>query len=195
MITISDDAQAYMAKLLAKEREKNKAVEIRIEAVDLDTPFAECGIRFFVPGPEHTDDLLLGFQGFQLYVDSKSVPYLEGTIVNLEKNGLTQDLVMETPNLNPLNYLGDDAPLFDRIVYVIESEINPELANHGGMVRLVDISDAGEVTLQFGGGCQGCGMVDVTLKQGIEKKLMERFPEISVVHDSTDHEGGENPYY
>lgn len=194
MITITDTAQTYLKKLLEKEREKNPDVAIRVEAIDLDTPFAECGVRFFVPGPENTEDLILDFPGFQVFVEGKSVPYLEETKIDLEKNGLSQELVMTTPKLNPLNYLGDDAPLFERVVFFIESEVNPELAGHGGMVRLVEITGANEAVLQFGGGCQGCSMADITLKQGIEKNLCDRFPEITAVLDATDHASGDNPY-
>lgn len=196
MITISDKAQVYLARLLSNEREQTPEVEIRIEIVDEDTPFAECGIRFFVPGPEHEQDMILGFDGFKLFVEYKSIRSLEGTTINLEKDGLADELVMTSPNLKPLNYANnDDASLFDRVVFVLETEVNPELAMHGGMVRLVDITAENDIVLQFGGGCQGCGMIDVTLKQGIEKSLKQRFPEIAKVMDVTDHSQGENPYY
>lgn len=198
MITISDKAQLYLLKLLTKERESNPRadIEIRIEIIDEKTPFAECGIRFFKPGPEHQQDTIIGFSGFKLFVEYKSIQSLQDTTIDLEKQGIAEELVMNTPNLTPLNYANnDDAPLFDRIVFVLETEINPELAMHGGMVRLVDINAENDVILQFGGGCQGCGMIDVTLKQGIEKSLKQRFPEIGKVVDATDHASGEKPYY
>jgi Fe/S biogenesis protein NfuA len=79
--------------------------------------------------------------------------------------------------------------------YVLDAEINPQLASHGGRVTLLEIDAQGAVLLQFGGGCHGCGMVDVTLKQGVEKTLRERVPEITAVRDATDHAVGEKPYY
>jgi len=195
MIIISDDAQQFIADLLKKEQAKHADMAVRMEVIDADTPFAEAGIRFFVPEPEHMDDKILGFQGFQLYLDHKHLKLLEGTQVLLENDGLNKSLVMESPNLSPMEMVDMDAPLFERIIFTLETEVNPELANHGGMVRLVELTPDTEAVLQFGGGCQGCSMIDVTLKQGVEKMLRERFPELTGVVDATDHTSGENPYY
>ena len=89
----------------------------------------------------------------------------------------------------------EDADLSERVAWVLETEINPGLASHGGMVALDRITQDKEVMLSFGGGCHGCGMADVTLKQGIEQALKGHFPEITAVLDATDHSTGENPYY
>ena len=77
---------------------------------------------------------------------------------------------------------------------MIDSKINPGVASHGGHVSLLDVKD-GTAFIRLGGGCQGCGMVDVTLKQGIEVVIREEVPEIQKIVDSTDHAGGTNPYY
>jgi Fe/S biogenesis protein NfuA len=77
---------------------------------------------------------------------------------------------------------------------VIDSDINPSLAGHGGHISLIEIIDDSIVVLQFGGGCHGCGMANVTLKQGIEKRLKEKFPQIVEIRDVTDHTTGTNPY-
>ena len=81
-----------------------------------------------------------------------------------------------------------------RVQELIESMINPAVAGHGGFVELVDVQD-NRVYLQMGGGCQGCGAADVTLKQGIERLIKEEIPEIAEVLDATDHSAGSNPYY
>jgi len=78
---------------------------------------------------------------------------------------------------------------------VLESEIAPQIASHGGRISLVEVAAGNIVVLRFGGGCHGCGMVDVTLKNGVEKTLRERIPEITEVRDVTDHETGEQPYF
>jgi Fe/S biogenesis protein NfuA len=83
----------------------------------------------------------------------------------------------------------------DRIQYVLASEINPNLASHGGEVSLVEIADESVAVLRFGGGCQGCSAVSLTLKQGVETTLRERVPEITAVRDVTDHTNTENAYY
>ena len=79
--------------------------------------------------------------------------------------------------------------------FILYDEINPQLASHGGNVHLQKITDDKFAILQFGGGCQGCGMVDVTLKEGIEKTLTEKVPELKGVRDITDHSNNENAYY
>lgn len=84
--------------------------------------------------------------------------------------------------------------LMTRVQELIETTINPAVAGHGGFVQLIDVKD-NKVYLQMGGGCQGCGAADITLKAGIERLLREEIPEIEEVLDTTDHASGENPYY
>ena len=83
----------------------------------------------------------------------------------------------------------------DRINYILYNEINPGLAAHGGNVSLEEIFEEDIAVLRFGGGCQGCGMVDVTLKDGVEKTLLEQVPQLKEVRDVTDHTVKENAYY
>ena len=84
--------------------------------------------------------------------------------------------------------------LMTKVQELIDSTINPAVAGHGGFVQLVDVKDK-KVYIQMGGGCQGCGAADVTLKAGIERLIKEELPEIEEVLDSTDHASGTNPYY
>jgi Fe/S biogenesis protein NfuA len=86
------------------------------------------------------------------------------------------------------------ADLTTRVQELIDSTINPAVAGHGGFVQLVDVKE-NKVYLQMGGGCQGCGAADITLKSGIERLIKEEIPEIEEVLDTTDHASGENPYY
>lgn len=88
----------------------------------------------------------------------------------------------------------DDGQVKDRVQKILDEMINPAVASHGGFVELLDVKD-NLVYLKLGGGCQGCGMVNVTLKQGIESTLKEEIPQIAGVIDQTDHAGGANPYY
>jgi len=81
-----------------------------------------------------------------------------------------------------------------KVQKILDEMINPAVAGHGGFVELLDVKD-NQVYLMLGGGCQGCGMVNVTLKQGIEVALKEEIPQIAGVIDQTDHAGGTNPYY
>lgn len=124
---------------------------------------------------------------------------LEGALVKVGEHGLA----IENPN-SPSPLAGSGAttvkgtlegPLVDRVIQVIEEEINPSIAAHGGSTRLLSIDDDNVVYLELMGGCQGCGMASVTLQQGIERILNERVPEITAIRDTTDHAGGENPFY
>jgi Fe/S biogenesis protein NfuA len=81
-----------------------------------------------------------------------------------------------------------------RVQELIDTMINPAVAGHGGYVELIDVQD-NRVYLQMGGGCQGCGAADITLKSGIERLLKEELPEIVEILDTTDHASGSNPYY
>ena len=99
------------------------------------------------------------------------------------------------PN-DALRKVADDAPLFDRVNYFLQSEVNPQLAGHGGECKLMEITEDGYAVLQFGGGCNGCSQIDVTVKDGIETQLLELMgDEIKGVRDMTEHQRGEHSYY
>jgi len=88
----------------------------------------------------------------------------------------------------------ENLDLKERVQHLLDTSINPGVAGHGGFVRLMDVQDS-VVYVQMGGGCQGCGMADVTLKAGIESLIKEEIPEVTEVLDTTDHAAGRNPYY
>jgi Fe-S cluster biogenesis protein NfuA len=88
----------------------------------------------------------------------------------------------------------DDDSLYERVAQLFETQVNPMVARHGGAVELIDVQD-GVVMLRMGGGCQGCGMADVTLRQGIETMLRQHAPEVKGLVDVTDHSAGSNPYF
>ncbi|MDH3425720.1 MAG: NifU family protein, partial [Acidimicrobiia bacterium] len=85
-------------------------------------------------------------------------------------------------------------PVAERVKTILETQVNPAIASHGGMAELVAVEDD-TVYLRLGGGCQGCGMATVTLSQGIEATLLQAVPEIKRIVDVTDHSSGQNPYY
>ena len=92
--------------------------------------------------------------------------------------------------------VADDAPLIERVEYVIQTQINPQLASHGGKITLIEITDDGYAVLQFGGGCTVVQWLDVTLKDGVEKQLVSLFPnELKGARDVTEHQRGEHSYY
>jgi Fe/S biogenesis protein NfuA len=126
-------------------------------------------------------------------VDAPSAPFLDSAVIDFASNATGGQLSIKAPRIKGDQPQGD-ASLVERVQWLIDSEINPQLASHKGKVALDSIDADGVVYLRFGGGCHGCGMVDVTLKQGIEKSMIEKFPEVTAVRDATDHSTGSAPY-
>ena len=143
--------------------------------------------------PENTKgpgDAVVDAEGIPIYIDEESVPRLRGATLDYSDDVTGAGLKFENPNKTRL---GQD-PIGERVQQILDARVNPGVKAHGGHVSLIDVQD-GRVFLQLGGGCQGCGMVDVTLRQGIEVMLKEEIPEITEVLDTTDHAAGDNPYY
>ena len=191
MIDISESAQTYFRHLL--QSQGGDAVGIRVSAMHAGTPKADARLEFCESGDLLGDEWSLECEGFTLYVDAPSVRYLDGAQMDYVTQATGGQLTIRAPRIKG-DVPGSDASIVERVQYLIDSEINPMLASHKGQVSLVEVTADGVVMLQFGGGCHGCGMVDVTLKQGIEKTLRERIPEIAGVRDATDHATGAAPY-
>lgn len=192
MISISKEAQGHFVKLLAKQEE---GTNIRVFVVNPGTSSAECGVSYCPPDAVEPSDTRLPFDGFDAVVDEESAGYLEEAEIDYVTDQMGSQLTLKAPNAKARK-VADDAPLVERLNYMIESEINPQLASHGGQVALLEITEDGYAVLQFGGGCNGCSMVDVTLKEGIEKQMLDEFAgQIKGVRDATEHQSGEHSYY
>ena len=183
-ITITEAAQGYLADLLAKQ--DTDGIGVRIFVEHPGTPRAECCMAYNQPGEEDSADLKLTYDDFSAFIEAASVPYLEDAVIDYNKDRFGGQLTFRAPN-SKVPKVGADASVEERINYVLQSEINPSLAAHGG-VGLTAI-------LKFGGGCQGCSAVDMTLRQGVEVQLKQQIPELTQVIDETDHTRTENAYY
>lgn len=192
MIEISASAQSYLKELLDKQEDDN--VGIRVFVAQPGTPHAETCIAYCRPGEQQEGDMPVPYEGFTAWFEERSIPYLEDAVVDFQEDRMGGQLTIKAPNAR-LPQVGEDAPLEDRINYVLYNEINPGLAAHGGMVTLVEIVEDTVAVLQFGGGCQGCAAVDITLKNSVERSLLEQVPELTAVRDVTDHSLSENAYY
>lgn len=192
MIAISDSAKNYFRHLLAQQDITDLA--IRMKAVNAGTSKADCVLEYCEPSDLAGNELRVDCAGFNVYVEAASVDWLDDAEVDYQVNTTGGQLTIRAPHIKG-NVPDADSPFADRVQYVLDSEINPQIAAHGGRVRLVEAGEDGVVLLQFGGGCHGCGMADVTLKQGIETTLRRHFPEITAVRDATDHTSGSNPYF
>ena len=190
-ITVTESAQAYLADLLAKQN--TPGIGIRIFITQPGTQYAETCIAYCKPGEQKVEDTPLALASFTAWIDALSEPFLDEAVVDYATDRMGGQLTIKAPNAK-VPMIRDDSPINERINYYLQTEINPGLASHGGEVSLVDVDD-GVAILRFGGGCQGCGQADYTLKEGIEKTLMTRIPELKGVRDVTDHSNRENAYY
>jgi Fe/S biogenesis protein NfuA len=192
MIKISETAQEHFEKLLSQQAE---GTSIRVFVVNPGTASAECGVSYCPAEAIEADDIKIPFEKFSAYVDADSEKYLEDAEVDFTTDQMGSQLTLKAPNAK-LRKVANDAPLFERVSYFLQSEVNPQLAGHGGECTLMEITDDGIAILQFGGGCNGCAQIDVTVKDGIEKQLLETMgDEIKGVRDMTEHERGEHSYY
>lgn len=191
MLTITESAQDYLAELLAKQ---DDALGVRVFINQPGTPRAETCIAYCRDGDVEESDVEHKFDKINAWLDGRSVPFLEDALVDYATDRMGGQLTIKAPNAK-MPKVGEDSPLEDRINYVLYNEVNPSLAAHGGEVSLVKITDDNFAVLQFGGGCQGCSAVDVTLKDGVEKTLMDQLPQLAGVRDMTDHTDRSNAYY
>jgi Fe/S biogenesis protein NfuA len=191
MLTITESAQEYLAELLGKQ---DDALGVRVFINQPGTPRAETCIAYCREGDVKEEDVEHKFDRITAWFDSRSVPFLEDALVDYAKDRMGGQLTIKAPNAK-MPRVNDDSPIEDRINYVLFNEVNPSLAAHGGEVSLVKVTEDQYAVLQFGGGCQGCSAVDMTLKDGVEKTLLDQVPQLKGVRDMTDHSDRSNAFY
>jgi Fe/S biogenesis protein NfuA len=189
MIKITEVAQEKIMEAI--DNYKDPVIGIRALA-NARSPFKVDYALAFVPKDGNNEnDEVINFDNFSIYIDAENTKYFEGVTLDfqdsLQGGGFT---FVDVPKV-PEEFKGT---LAEKIVQVIDEQINPQIADHGGYVSLIDVKGT-EVIIQMGGGCQGCGMANVTLKNGVEVALKEAIPDITAVYDVTDHASGKNPYY
>ena len=135
------------------------------------------------------DDVVIDCGEFKVLIDPESAENLQGAIIDYVEDLNSSGFKIDNPNTPTW-----DNPKAQAIQQLIDERINPAVASHGGQIDLLDVTDD-SIYIHMGGGCQGCGMANVTLKHGIEGMIQEHFPEIKNIIDTTDHASGENPYY
>lgn len=194
VVTMTPDAVTAILGIRAEEP----------DAADLALSVGIVGVRnlqftyelTFIPTADTAaDDVLQQFDALPVVVRADSADRLDGATITVSDAGLSID----NPNSpSPRIATGDGAdlsgPLAERVRTLLETQINPAIAGHGGFAELVAVEED-TVYLRLGGGCQGCGLAQVTLSQGIEVAIKNAIPEIVHVVDVTDHASGENPYF
>ena len=191
-ITVTEAAQLHFTKLL-EQQPKNTG--IRVFVINPGTSDAECGVSYCPPDAVESSDTEMRLEKFSVFFDKRSLPFLEGAVIDLITDRVGSQLTLKAPNAK-VCMIPESASLTEQVEYVIQNQVNPQLASHGGHIRLLEITVDGIAVIQFGGGCNGCSMVDVTLKNGIEKELLHHFPgQITAVCDSTEHNRGNHSFY
>ncbi|MDG1178607.1 MAG: NifU family protein [SAR324 cluster bacterium] len=182
-LSITDSAREQINNKL-QSADALKGVQLIVEPT---SPLkANYQLEFVESPPESS--IQFEVAGILVFSERKNVSYLEGTIIEINEDG---DLEARNPQLSISKLSGS---LEDQIQLMLDEQVNPMLASHGGNVMLEGIKDS-TAYVRFGGGCQGCSMIDTTVKQGVEVMLKEAIPELVGVFDITDHSEGESPFF
>jgi Fe/S biogenesis protein NfuA len=191
VITFSETARRHVVSFLEQE---NEPLAVRVEVLDSSPRAPRYDLALVADDERLPDDRSFDAGGFEVVVPSGSAELLEGATVDWVESMSGSGFKVESPNLRPIGAAVPTGDLAERVRHVIETQVNPSIASHGGSVNLVDVRGT-EVYLEMSGGCQGCGMAAVTLSQGIRRILTETLPELTEIHDITNHDAGANPYY
>jgi len=194
-INVTQGAESYLAELLAKQ--EVEGIAVRLFVTQPGTPYAETCLAYCRPDEVNPEDEVMDMEKLRFYIERTSIPYLEEATIDFAEDRMGGQLTIKAPNAK-VPKVSADSPIDEQINYILYSDINPGLAAHGGEVKLVELVDAeaGKIAiLRFGGGCQGCSAVDMTLKDGVERTLIERVPGLAGVRDVTDHSETTNAYY
>jgi len=188
ILQVTADATRQIKKILEQEELKEQAVRVGI-AEKSPTGF-QYQLEFCDRGEREQGDVLYEQDEVLFYIDGESLEDLRGTTLDYVDTGFSAGFKFDNPNKPKLL----QNPIAERVYRVIQEQINPGVASHGGHVTLLDVQE-GTVYVRLGGGCQGCGHADTTVKDGITTMICESVPEIHTVLDVTDHAAGTNPYF
>jgi Fe/S biogenesis protein NfuA len=191
MIKVSESAIDFLAGVISEQ--DIESLHLKVDVQNPGTPAADCHLGFCEADEMDDNYLVQDLGSFNLYLAKNDEAWFEDAEIDYEVQGASGQLNIKAPKLKG-QAPDDDAPLFERVAYFIEATINPMLASHGGHATLTAIEED-KAFIQFGGGCQGCGMAKQTLSQGMQSQITNAFAEINEVLDATDHALGENPYY
>lgn len=205
VLTLSEKARRRVLEIKAGETE-GESLALWVEIVGVNGSDFAYDLYFDDPAQAGPDDAVQHTDDITVVIPADSVGDLRGATLDMTRDLLNPGLVIVNPNKppSPSPAAGahidagpppdPDAPVADRVQWVLDNHIAPAIASHGGTATLVAVEDDAAY-LRLGGGCAGCGMAAVTLSQGIEVAIRDNVPEINRVVDVTDHAAGENPYF
>ncbi len=191
-IEFTDGASERVRSFIQEEGQLD--LSVRISVVSPSPLDPRYDMALITPEERGPEDEVVEIDGFEVVMEPESAELLEGARVDWVESLDGSGFKVENPNLKPIGSEPLEGPVAERVQQVIEEQVNPAVAQHGGQVSLVDVRDD-TVYVRMGGGCQGCGMANVTLTQGIERMITDAVPEIENIQDVTDHAAGSDPYY
>jgi Fe/S biogenesis protein NfuA len=203
VLTVTPEARATVLEVLANEAESD-TLALWLEVSGEANGAYAYDMYFQALADSATGDVVQHDDDLPVVVPEASVVRLQGATLDFATDASGEGgLVIVNPNTPPARAARGPSverevdlsdPLAQRVVSVLDEQVNPSIAAHGGRADLVAVENA-SVYLRLSGGCQGCGMARATLSQGIEVILREAIPEIADIVDVTDHAEGTNPYY
>ena len=185
LLTVTETAQQKIHAVIEAEEVEVEGLRISIQGKTATAFQYSLGLAT----EAQADDVVVECGNFNVLVDAESAPDLQGAVIDYVDDLNSSGFNIENPNTPTW-----DNPKAQQIQELIDERINPAVAAHGGQIELLNVEED-SIYIHMGGGCQGCGMANVTLKHGIEAMIQEAFPEIKHVIDTTDHASGDNPYY
>jgi len=190
MITFTERAREMVRMFLDQSEEEEVALRIATSGSRVSPKFD----LTLVGASELADDeIMLDGGGFAVFVKESDSEWVEDATVDfIERVNESGFEVRQAPRRTQSMGI-PTGPIADRVRDVLETQVNPAIAAHGGMISLVDVAET-DVYVEMSGGCQGCALSRMTLRQGVERMLREAVPELTAVHDVTDHASGDNPY-
>ncbi len=196
-ITITERAHAQILELLAAEDDAAE-LGLRIEVTGIRGADFTYDLAFEPVADAADDDHRYDDRGLTVVIPAESVADLKGATLDLPTSSAQGGLVLRNPNRPETPQLGDPIDLVgtpeEKVRQLLDRQVNPALASHGGFATLVRVEGTA-AHISMGGGCQGCAVSSITLRDGIEAAILAAVPEITEVVDTTDHGAGENPFY
>jgi Fe/S biogenesis protein NfuA len=185
LLTVTDAAREKVKSVIESEEVEIEGLRISIQGRTANA--FQYGLGLEVEAND--GDIVVDCGDIKVLIDAESAPDLKGATIDYVEDLTSSGFRIDNPNTPTW-----DNPKAQQIQELLDERINPAVAAHGGHIALLDVGDDA-IYIEMSGGCQGCGMANVTLKHGVEAMIQEVFPEIKQVIDTTDHASGSNPYY
>jgi Fe/S biogenesis protein NfuA len=198
MATVTMTTTAREQILAAMKMEGRQAHGLRLTVKQAGTTNQQYGLSLVEKSTPDLNDVVVELDGIKVFLERHNTKFIDGATIDFITGPSGSGFKIESPYKPPvlpgLPGTPPTGPVAEAVQKVINEQINPGVAGHGGHVTLVDVKED-IAYVKLGGGCQGCGMADVTLKQGIVVMIKKAVSQIKDVLDVTDHAGGTNPYY